>query len=299
MSATRRHRSGSLLDDYCSQLGTLLERRYTERALIAAKEQAEKAAALAERAMRQAQAADRAKSHFLATMTHELRTPLNAIIGFSEILLAVPRQSGEAPTYAQYIHESGTQLLGMLNGVLDLARIEAGKLELDEQEVMLEEVVEAAIRPLRAMAEDKQVAIVCGAMIGSPLWLDPAKMTQVFVNLLSNAVKFTPSGGSINIESALAAGEFSISVCDTGVGIPANDVERVLQPFGQIEDHLTRQNGGLGLGLPIARALVRMHGGDLTLKSEIGAGTTVEVRLPANRLRRHTAAQVVRAELSA
>src|SRR5437868_14665557 len=126
LNPQRRHRS--LLDDYCSQLGTLLERRYTERALIAAKEQAETAAALAKDAMRQAQAADRAKSQFLATMTHELRTPLNAIIGFSEMLQGAPRQSADIPAYATYIHDSGTQLLGMLNGVLEFARIEAGKL---------------------------------------------------------------------------------------------------------------------------------------------------------------------------
>src|SRR5205085_5655867 len=135
----RQHRS--LLDDYCAQLGALLERRYTERVLIASKDQAEQAAALAEEAMRQAQAADRAKSQFIATMSHELRTPLNAIIGFSEIIQAAPGGNGDIPAYAGYIHESGSQLLTMLNGVIDLARIEAGKLDLDEQDVMLEEML--------------------------------------------------------------------------------------------------------------------------------------------------------------
>jgi two-component system cell cycle sensor histidine kinase PleC len=161
MTSTRQRRHRSLLDDYCSQLGELLERRYTERALIAAKEQAESAALLAEQAMRQAQAADRSKSQFLATMTHELRTPLNAIIGFSEILTGGPRPS-EIRGYAKYIHESGTQLLGMLNGVLDLARIEAGKLQLDEQDVVVAELLEAATRPLRKSAEEKSVTIMCG-----------------------------------------------------------------------------------------------------------------------------------------
>jgi signal transduction histidine kinase len=286
MTATTRHPPRSLLDDYCRQLGTLLERRYTERALIAARDQAQNAAALAERAMREAQAADRAKSRFLATMTHELRTPLNAIIGFSEILLAAPRQAAETPAYAQYIHESGTQLLGMLNGVLDLARIEAGRFGLDEQEVTLAEVLQAAIRPLASMAEEKSVAIVCGRMTGRLLWLDPTKMTQVFVNLLSNAIKFTPPGGSVTIDSDLTpSDEVAIAVRDTGAGIPAADLDRVLEPFGQVEDHLTRQNGGLGLGLPIARALVRMHGGELRLTSKVDVGTTVEIRLPAERLR--------------
>jgi two-component system cell cycle sensor histidine kinase PleC len=284
MSNTRRHH-GSLLDDYCSQLGALLERRYTERALIAAKEQAEHAAVLAEQAMRQAQAADRSKSQFLATMTHELRTPLNAIIGFSEILQGGPRAT-EIPGYAKYINDSGTQLLGMLNGVLDLARIEAGRLPLEEQDVALEEVLDAAIRPVRKSAEEKSVAIMCGMMIQNPVRLDPAKMTQVFVNLLSNAIKFTPEGGSIEIDSDLTpAGDVSIMVRDTGKGIPADDLARVLEPFGQAEDHLTRQNGGIGLGLPIARALIKMHDGELLLSSEIDVGTTVELRLPASRVR--------------
>ena len=280
----RQHRS--LLDDYCSQLGALLERRYTERVLIASKEQAEQAAVLAEGAMRQAQAADRAKSHFLATMSHELRTPLNAIIGFSEIIQAAPDASGEVPAYARYIHESGSQLLVMLNGVLDLARIEAGKLGLDEQDVMLEEMLEVAIRPLRKAAEEKSVTIMCGMLVARVLHLDLGKMTQVFTNLLSNAVKFTPQGGSIDIDSDLTQeGGLAIWIRDTGQGIASDDLERVLQPFGQLEDHLTRQNSGVGLGLPIARALVCMHGGELTLESKLDAGTTVAIRLPASRVR--------------
>jgi two-component system cell cycle sensor histidine kinase PleC len=284
MSNTRRQQR-SLLDDYCTQLGALLERRHTERALIAAKEQAEHAAVLAEESMRQAQAADRSKSQFLATMTHELRTPLNAIIGFSEVLQNGPRPN-EIPGYARYIHDSGTQLLGMLNGVLDLARIEAGRLPLEEQDVALEEVLNAAIRPMRKLAEEKSVAIMCGMMIGNEVRLDPTKMTQVFINLLSNAIKFTPEGGSIEIDSDLTRdGEVSILVRDTGNGIPAEDLVRVLEPFGQAEDHLTRQNGGIGLGLPIARALLKMHDGELLLSSEVDVGTTVDIRLPAYRVR--------------
>ncbi len=288
----RQRQTHSLLEDYCSQLGALLERRYTERALIAAKEQAESAAALAEEAARQAQAADRAKSQFLATMTHELRTPLNAIIGFSEILQAAPRPN-EIPGYAKYIHESGTQLLAMLNGVLDLARIEAGKLALDEQDVMLEEVLDASIRPLRKAAEEKSVFIMLGMVVERPLHLDVGKMGQVFFQLLSNAVKFTPEGGSIDIDSDLTPdGGLSIMIRDTGCGIPGEDLERVLQPFGQIEDHLTRQNGGIGLGLPIARALVKLHGGELSLTSEVNVGTTVEIHLPPERVRPEAVAKV-------
>jgi signal transduction histidine kinase len=282
----RQYQRRSLLNEYCSQLGALLERRYTERVLIAAKEQAENAAVLAGEAMRQAQAADRAKSQFLASVTHELRTPLNAIIGFSEIIEAAPRQNSDIPAYARYIHESGTQLLGMLNGLLDLSRIEAGKLSLDEQDVALEEVLNAALRPLREAADDKGLALSCGAIVERIVCLDLGKMTQVFSNLISNAIKFTPEGGSIEISSALRPdGGISLVVRDTGQGIAEEDLVRVLQPFGQLEDHLTRENGGIGLGLPIAHALVRMHGGDLTLASEIDVGTTVEIRLPADRVR--------------
>ena len=287
----RQHRS--LMNDYCSQLGALLERRYTERVLVAAKDQAENAALLAQQAMRQAQAADRAKSQFLATVTHELRTPLNAIIGFSEVIQTAPRQSADVPGYAKYIYESGTQLLGMLNGLLELSRIEAGKLNLDEQDASLDEVLGAAVRPLRRLAEEKSIALTCRPTVECLLRLDLGKMTQVFTNILSNAIKFTPEGGSIEITSDLTPdGGVVVAIRDTGQGIAPDDIERVLQPFGQIEDHLTRQNSGIGLGLPIARAVVMMHGGELMLTSEIGVGTTVELHLPADRVRQPTAARV-------
>jgi signal transduction histidine kinase len=285
----RQRQRRSLLSDYCGQLGALLERRYTERVLVAAKEQAESAAGLAREALRQAQVTDRAKSQFLATVTHELRTPLNAIIGFSEVIQTAPRHSGDIPVYAKYIYDSGTLLLGMLNSLLDLSRIEAGKLNLDEQDVALEEVVNAAVKPQRRAADERSISIVCGPIVERVLSLDLGKITQVFANLLSNAIKFTPEGGTIEIATALTPdGGVSVVVKDTGQGIPSEDLERVLRPFGQLEDHLTRQNTGIGLGLPLARALVRMHGGDLTLASTIGEGTTVEVRLPADRVRPST-----------
>ena len=282
----RQNSHTSLLDDYCSQLGALLERRYTEQALITAKEQAEAAAALAREAMRQAHAADRAKSQFLATMSHELRTPLNAIIGFSEVIQTATGAGGDIPAYAKYIHESGGQLLTMLNGVIDLARIEAGRLPLEEQDVMFEEVLDVAVRGSRKAAEEKSVTIMSGMVMERMLRLDLAKIAQVFSNVLSNAIKFTAAGGSIDIDSDLTPeGGLTIWIRDTGQGIAAEDLERVLQPFGQLEDHLTRQNSGIGLGLPVARSLVRLHGGELTLTSEPGVGTTVEITLPPERVR--------------
>lgn len=274
----------TLLDDYCLQLGSLMDRRHTERVLTAARANAEQTARLAEEAMAQAQAADRAKTNFLANVTHELRTPLNAIIGFSEII-----ESGAAVAdhvaYGKYIHEAGTRLLGMINDVLTLARIEAGKVELDEQVATLGEVIGASIRAVAAEAAGKSVTIADDGGTGVLVRLDPNRMKQVFVHLLSNAVKFNREGGSVRVWAALDKPDgLTVRVHDTGCGIPPEHLGRVFQPFSQVEDHLTRENQGVGLGLPLARAMVRMHGGDLTLTSQIGVGTTVEVTLPAQRL---------------
>jgi two-component system cell cycle sensor histidine kinase PleC len=274
----------SLLDDYCRQLGSLLDRRHTERALTGARQHAERAARLAEEALAQAQAADRAKTNFLANVTHELRTPLNAIIGFSEII-ETGATSGEHTAYGRYIHEAGTRLLGLVNDVLTLARIEAGKLELDEQIVSLDEVLSTSIRALMTEANNKTIAVKHDRATDHLVFLDPSKMKQVFVHLLSNAVKFNSQGGSIWVSAAVhPRGDLAVSIRDNGCGIPAEDLDRVLEPFSQVEDHLTRENEGVGLGLPLARAMARMHGGQLTLLSEVGVGTVAEVTIPANRL---------------
>jgi two-component system, cell cycle sensor histidine kinase PleC len=283
---TRQRGGNTLLSDYCLQLGSLLERQHTERALVTAKEQAVRAAVLAEQSMRQAQEADRAKTKFLANMTHELRTPLNAIIGFSELIQNTPAQTGEHPAYAGYIHDSGTHLLGILNGVLDLARIEAGRLVLEQGHILIAELIEAAAATHSAAAQKKSITILKHAPATLEAWLDPAKLKRVLDNLLSNAIKFTAEGGGIEIKGGIAeSGELAIAVSDNGCGIPAEHLDRVLEPFGQVEDHLTRENDGVGLGLPIARALVGLHGGVLKIHSGEKAGTTVEVRLPAERVR--------------
>jgi two-component system cell cycle sensor histidine kinase PleC len=285
ISGNMQRSETSLLDDYCLQLGSLLDRRHTERALTAARLKAERAARLAEEALSQAQAADRAKINFLANVTHELRTPLNAIIGFSEIIEAGAALSEHA-AYGKYIHEAGVRLLGIVNDVLTLARIEAGKLELDQQIVSLNEVIDASISALLLDAHAKSIKIEHVPGPDYPVVLDPSKMKQVFVHLLSNAVKFTNARGNIWVSTTRnARDDLTVSVRDTGCGIPAEYLDRVLEPFGQVEDHLTRENEGVGLGLPLARAMTAMHGAHLTLRSEIGVGTTIEVRLPAGRRR--------------
>jgi two-component system, cell cycle sensor histidine kinase PleC len=275
----------SLLDDYCLQLGSLMDRRHTERALTGARQNAERAARLAEDALLQAQAAERAKTNFLANVTHELRTPLNAIIGFSEIIESGAALNDHA-AYGKYIHEAGTRLLGIVNDVLVLARIEAGKLELDEQVTSLNEVLGVSIRSLAPEAEAKSVKIIHEVASDYLINFDPSKMNQVFVHLLSNAIKFNIENGEIRVRTNPSPiGDLIVTISDTGCGIPAEYLERVLEPFGQVEDHLTRENEGVGLGLPLARAMTNMHGGELTLTSEVGVGTSVDVKIPANRLR--------------
>ena len=279
----------SLLDSYTSQLGLLMERQQTELALVAAKREAETAAGTAQRAMFDAQAADRAKTKFLANMSHELRTPLNAIMGFSEILkLGDDRGRDRQTEYAGYIHDSAEHLLGIVNDILDLARIEAGKLELEERTDALGRLVRSALQTIKPLAEQKSIAVSYAPQPEDVLvFVDHTKLRQILLNLLSNAVKFTEEGGTVDVETRLDdGGGLVLLVRDSGIGIPEASLAKVLEPFEQIEGHLTRKSAGTGLGLPIARALARAHGGELTLSSKLGVGSTVEVRLPAGRVRR-------------
>ncbi|HJU19922.1 MAG TPA: HAMP domain-containing sensor histidine kinase [Stellaceae bacterium] len=276
------------MDSYCAQLGTLL-------GLVTAKQRAEAAAMIARQGMLEARAANRAKSTFLANMSHELRTPLNAIIGFSEIIkLDTLDMRDRYPRYAEYIHDAGTLLLGIINGLLDLARIEAGKLMLEEEWVGLAQLTRSTLQTIRPLAEKKSVAVACdiaGNLGPIPLAIrvDSTKFKQILLNVLSNSVKFTPAGGTIAIAAEREdAGDLIITVRDSGIGIAPEHVERVLEPFQQVHDPLTRRSDGVGLGLPIAKALAGLHGGDLELTSQIGVGTTVSLRLPADRVRPET-----------
>jgi len=278
---------GRLLEKYCSRLGTLLEHRYSGLALLEAKHQAEKAAIVANEAMLKAKAADRTKSKFLANMAHELRTPLNAIIGFSEIIKLDNIQPKENyPKYAKYIHDSGSLLLKIINSILDIARIEAGKIELDEQIVSLDELIQSTITTIHPIAEKRFIDITCDILlVPARVRVDCVKFKQVMLNLLSNAVKFTEPGGRIQIGSVIETrGDLVISIRDTGIGIPPEQVEKVLEPFEQVEDHLTRRHEGTGLGLPIARSLIELHGGELVLSSDVGIGTTATLWLPRDRV---------------
>jgi signal transduction histidine kinase len=287
MVNANRRKPEALLENYCSRLGTLLEARYTGLALLAAKQEADAAAEHANEAMLEAKAADLAKTRFLANMAHELRTPLNAIIGFSEIIKLDAIQSKERyPQYAEYIHDAGILLLNIINGLLDLARIQAGRVDLDEQIVAVGELIQSAVRTIAPIAQKKSINVDCKLVQASTLiCVDQTKFRQIMLNLLSNGVKFTEPRGSILIGSDLdGRGNLVISIKDTGIGIPPEHLERVLSPFEQVADHLTKENEGTGLGLPIARALIELHGGNLTLSSDLGIGTTVALRLPHERI---------------
>lgn len=264
------------------------ERRAAHQALRRAKEEAEAARSLAE-------AASQAKSEFLATMSHELRTPLNAVIGFSQIMMTEtlgPIGSPQYRDYAKDIHDSGVHLLEIINDILDLSKAEAGKLELDEDWVDVRDAVSAACRLIGPRAERAQLSVVERIPADlPPLWGDERKLKQILLNLVSNSVKFTPAGGRVEVSASIdLPGGLSILVQDTGIGIPSSDLERVLEPFVQVENSLTRSYQGSGLGLPLAAKMTELHGGKLSIASHLGRGTLVRLAFPAERIASKAAA---------
>ncbi|HVH79934.1 MAG TPA: ATP-binding protein, partial [Stellaceae bacterium] len=232
-----------------------------------------------------AESANRAKSQFLANMSHELRTPLNAIIGFSEVISSALFGPLDARyrDYAKDIHGSGHHLLRIINDLLDLSKVEAGRLDLRDSVVPIAALFETC---RRMMSERATAAGVYLDFRATPLevCVDELRLEQVLLNLVSNAVKFTPSGGNVTVSATLApSGEVMLAVADTGIGMSPEDVPRALQPFGQIDNSLARPQGGTGLGLPLAQRLIELHGGTMTIDSQLGKGTTVTVILPAER----------------
>ena len=233
--------------------------------------------------------ANRAKSEFLAAMSHELRTPLNAIIGFSEVLMTEafgPIGSSKYRDYADDIHESGLHLLDLINDVLDLSKVEAGQEELHEEIIEIQDLTDSVWRLIQQRAGHRGVALTLKLPEApSLLRADVRKMKQVLVNLLSNAIKFTDPGGTVSLEVHCGADAgYVFQVTDTGIGMAPEDIPKALSQFGQIDSTFTRQNEGTGLGLPLAKSLVELHGGSLDLESTAGVGTTVTVRLPAERI---------------
>ena len=229
-----------------------------------------------------------AKSNFLARMSHELRTPLNAIIGFSEIMIhdTLGRvASPKAREYARHINESGHHLLALINDVLDLAKVEAGKYQLEDEALLLRSLVAGAIRMVGPDIQKAGLEIGVEIPDGMPrVRADRRALKQILLNLLSNAIKFTPEGGRITVSAALLDDGVCIAVADTGIGIPAADLTRLGTPFEQVNDRFARSKNGVGLGLALCRDLAELHGGRLAICSTEGKGTTVSLLLPKQRI---------------
>lgn len=264
----------------------MLEFRAQKDALIV---ELEEAKLLSDEARRRAEAANKAKSRFLATMSHELRTPLNAIMGFSEVMRSQLLGPIENPTYKEYaanIHDSGRHLLNLINEILDLSRIEAGRYELHEEPLNLADIAEDCHRLMKLRAQTKGVELIENYDESLPqVWADQRAIRQICLNLLSNALKFTPKGGRITVTvGPTTDGGQYMSIRDTGPGIPADEIPRVLQVFGQGSLAHETAEGGTGLGLPIVQNLIELHGGRFELISELRKGTEAIICLPPKRV---------------
>ena len=270
---------------YSTTLATL-EARAEKDALIGELEQSK---SISDEARRRAEAANIAKSRFLAQMSHELRTPLNAILGFSEVMKGEIFGPHAVPAYKDYaadIHNSGVHLLNLINEILDLSRIEAGRYELNEEAVSLARVVEDCHHLLKLRASNRGITIHELFEPDMPrLWADERAVRQICLNLLSNGIKFTPQGGEIWLKAGwTASGGQYMSVKDTGPGIPDEEIPVVLASFGQGSNSIKSAEQGAGLGLPIAKNLIDLHGGTFALKSKLRIGTEVIVTFPPERV---------------
>ncbi len=276
-----RHFLLSGLPVYCAGNGRFLgyrgtandvtELRWREASLLRAKEAAE--------------TATRTKGEFLANMSHELRTPLNAIIGFSEIMgneILGPLGSEQYKDYCKDITGSAQHLLVLINDILDAAKIDAGQMTLSEEAIEPAELVQSVARLMMPRAERAGVILSVELAPNLPrLRADATKLKQILINLVSNAVKFTLQGGRVTLSAKVAeGGAFIFEINDTGIGIAANDIDRALAPFGQVDSRISRRFEGTGLGLPLAKSLTELHGGTFDLSSQPDVGTQVTIRLP-------------------
>ncbi|HTT46706.1 MAG TPA: ATP-binding protein [Pseudolabrys sp.] len=275
ITALKMHEE-KLVDSERRLMATVADVRASQQRLA---ELAEKYAAEKTRA----EEANQAKSKFLANMSHELRTPLNAIIGFSEIMesgMFGPLGAEKYNEYCTDIRSSGEYLLDVINDILDMAKIEAGRIRLDFEELDLHSLMAESLRVVSARAQDKQLELVAKISPELALRADRRALKQIMLNLLSNAVKFTSAGGRVTVRGRAADGCIVLAIADTGIGIDKEALARLGRPFEQVESQLTKSHHGSGLGLAIAKSLVELHGGRMRIRSALGKGTLVVVRLP-------------------
>jgi len=268
-----KNKTSSLMGDYATLLGDAVLRQRTREAKHAARIEAE--------------LANRVKSEFISNMSHELRTPLNTMIGFSKILCEHDRRKlpdSEIVEYSKLILDAAGHLLSVINDILDISKMQSGRYTLDAREINIDEILQAVVSNNRAMSTDAGVNVQTQIAANLPTVRgDSAKLQQAFNNLISNAIKFTLRGGSVTIEAIrLADGGVAVLIRDTGVGMSPEELNVAMGPFGQVDGSRTRWREGTGLGLPIARSLIELHGGQIKMRSEKGKGTEVAVLLPSS-----------------
>jgi two-component system cell cycle sensor histidine kinase PleC len=282
ITALKQHEE-RLLDSERELMNTV---RDLQKSRMALEQQSQRLADLAEKYSREktrAEEANRSKSEFLANMSHELRTPLNAIIGFSEVMVQQffgTMGSDKYVDYARDINKSGQYLLDVISDILDMSKIEAGRLQLEIKPCNVPAIIEESLRIVAPRAQEGKVEVSVKVPKLLDLEGDKRALKQVFINLLANAVKFTPEGGRVSVTAKKLDQRIVIVIADSGIGIPPRDLEKLGRPFEQVENQFTKTKSGSGLGLAISKSLVELHGGTLSIESEERKGTTVTVLLP-------------------
>ena len=267
-----KNQTGSLMGEYASLLGDAVLRHRARVAEHSARIEAE--------------LASRVKSEFIANMSHELRTPLNTVIGFSKLISELDRRQmpeAEIIEYAHLIHDAAGHLLSVINDILDMSKMQSGRYTLDAREIDMDEVLNSCLASFRQVADEAGVVLLARVPPElPPVRGDAVKLRQIFTNLISNAIKFTLQGGSVVVEAMrLSDGGVLAIVRDTGIGMTEEELDKALTPFGQVDGGKARWREGTGLGFPIAKALVELHGGRIEVRSEKGKGTEVAVILPS------------------